>query len=376
MNLYESINKNLKESNEYNWKDDIIDISDTDDLDLVYNIADNIVTQDKYGDFEGRDHDEAVNEEMSNFINIFKINKSSRLYKLLLDWYGSKEKLDDNVRDIYETNDSIYFITGCNYAIYDKDLLGGDGDGTTQRKFDDFVDGKLNESETLKEGAGAGYHVSGEIVEATVNSFNIDKEEVFNKFGDRTFEVSCDIDVSIDDLAFESYYYGSKLDFSTNAKITKLSIDDNGMDDEHPELTADEIKSALEGSKFKVLIGGGYVHTTFNGEINGDIDGYMYSNFQVTNINMKLTNDIVINFIDKKVAGDLDTSTYDVLDDDLIYVESFDDEDEAIKYAKENGYARVDQVAHDYTLVDDQGSEDDLLVDPFIQTVWSRDEEV
>ena len=153
MKLYESFTKHLKESDYYNWKDDIIDVTDTDDLDLFYAVSENVVDKDEYGEYKDRDRDEAINEFMSNIINLFKIEKKSKLYKYLLEWYGSKEKMLDNVRDVYETSDAIYFVTGSGYSLFDNDLLGGNADGTTEKKFSEFVDndGKLEEPEVVEE---------------------------------------------------------------------------------------------------------------------------------------------------------------------------------------------------------------------------------
>lgn len=64
---------------------------------------------------------------------------SSELYRLLLEWHGGHDKMLAHVRDAYERDGWLWFVSGCNYAILDKDLLGGTGDGERQRAFDDFV---------------------------------------------------------------------------------------------------------------------------------------------------------------------------------------------------------------------------------------------
>lgn len=124
----------MKESGSWRWKDDIEDIEPTEENDDIwYAVAENMVEN---GDYKGYD----VYEVMSNIINLFKISKDSMLYDYLLKWYGSEDKLRKNVRDIYETDDAIYFVTGSGYSLYDDDLLGGNGDGLTEKEFDKFIE--------------------------------------------------------------------------------------------------------------------------------------------------------------------------------------------------------------------------------------------
>ena len=135
MNLYESFKGNLlRESYSYNWKDDIKEVEATEENDDIwYAVAENMC------ETSPKDYGDDPLEVMSNIIAIWKISKGSRLYKYLLKWYKSEDKLKKKVRDIYDTRDAIYFVTGCGYSIFDADLLGGNADGTTERKFDDFV---------------------------------------------------------------------------------------------------------------------------------------------------------------------------------------------------------------------------------------------
>ena len=142
MNLYESLKDNLKESYTYNWRDDIEDMTEDnseESYELFYRVAENMVDKDEYGEYADRDRDECISEEASNIIGLWKISKRSRLYKYLLKWYGSEEKLLDNVRDVLDTPNAIYFVTGCGYSIFDADLLGGNANGEKAREFDQFV---------------------------------------------------------------------------------------------------------------------------------------------------------------------------------------------------------------------------------------------
>lgn len=137
------INHPMNESYVYNWRDDVEEVEATEENDDIwYAVAENMCNKepDEYGD--------DPYEVMSNIISIWKISKRSRLYKYLLKWYGSEEKLLDNVRDVYDTNNAIYFVTGCGYSIFSADLLGGSADGNAGREFDKFVD----KEEGLNEG--------------------------------------------------------------------------------------------------------------------------------------------------------------------------------------------------------------------------------
>lgn len=141
-----SINHPMNESYVYNWKEDIDDIEATpENDDIWYAVAEHMC---ETGNNEGYGSDPY--EVMSNIINLFKISKRSRLYKYLLKWYGSEEKMLENVRDVYETADAIYFTTGSGYSIFDADLLGGNADGTTEKKFDQFVDKEEGLTESAK----------------------------------------------------------------------------------------------------------------------------------------------------------------------------------------------------------------------------------
>lgn len=134
----------------YNWEDDIIEVeaSEAND-DIWYAVAENMQrTEPEYKDWD-------VFDIMSDIICIWKIEKRSRLYDYLLKWYGSEEELLKNVRDVYDTNYAIYFVTGVGYSIFSADLLGGTADGNARREFDQFVNNggkRQEESKKITEG--------------------------------------------------------------------------------------------------------------------------------------------------------------------------------------------------------------------------------
>ena len=236
---------------------------------------------------------------------------------------------------------------------------------------------KVEESKSLKtEGAGAGYELSGSIDDAKVNTFKIGGIEK-NDYDERVVILSCDVDVKIADMTFSSYEYGGKLDFPIDAKIVKMRMMDNDTYEggEEPEINDYNVRDALNGTKFKTMLGGGWSHVTFTGEFNTDAEGNMYSSYFYTdNLDIVILDKHTVDFIDKKVSGRLDEMTYCVMDKDNGPVDDFDDKDEAIKYAKENGYDEVVERYHDYVLIDAEGSIDDNSYEEG-NVVWSRTDE-
>ena len=244
------INHPMNESYQYNWRDDIEDLSDSyneENDQIFYEVAENMVEN---GDYQGYD----VYEVMSDIIGLWKISKRSRLYKYLLKWYGSEEKLLANVRDVLDKNDAIYFVTGCGYSLFDKDLLGGNADGTTARKFDAFVDkeegltesieSKINKVKAKKKLKESGNTLSDDkLFDMLVNSdkfINIVKEETGIKdltstspeVGDRAEEwISGNIEGVYDLLGIKE---------GVKVKLTEAPSDDISRDEEEYELATDE----------------------------------------------------------------------------------------------------------------------------------------
>ena len=145
----EDVNESKKvEAYSYNWRDDIEEVDNTEENDeLVYSFAENLIATDP----DYAEYDDPW-EVISNIISIWKIEKRSRLYDYLLKWYGSEEEMKKHIRSCYETNNAIYFETGCGYSIFDADLLGGNADGRTADEFGRFVanGGKKEESKKVE----------------------------------------------------------------------------------------------------------------------------------------------------------------------------------------------------------------------------------
>lgn len=127
----------------YDWTDSVHDalreLDGTDELyGLLYKAAGRIVEDNGDGYYDV-DRDEAIDEEAADIIGLWYIDEDSRLYHALEDWYGERgEDMAESVRDAFEDRGRLFFVTGVGYAIFDADLLGGNGDGETRREFDRF----------------------------------------------------------------------------------------------------------------------------------------------------------------------------------------------------------------------------------------------
>lgn len=227
---------------------------------------------------------------------------------------------------------------------------------------------KVVESKKLTEGAGAGYTVSGELqYDPQIKSFNVVSRE------NDIMEVDCDIDGILEDVYFESYDYGDKVE-EANVHISHVTLDvcnlkdDDGNDKELDEYT---LRDALDGLKVSPLIGAGWTHTTFDGDLSCDenkIDCNAYSDIYVTGVDMVMTNSDLIEYIDKAVCGDNIFTQYTVFSEEEDALETFDELDEAIEWAKaNNGYKVVSsQFKYDF----DENVED-LFVD---EVEWTADD--
>lgn len=248
-----------------------------------------------------------------------------------------------------------------------------------------FPQSKKVETKTKKtEGAGAGYNVSGVIDIKNINSFKVISQEGPDKYGDITATIDCDIDITLTEMSASSYYYGNDINVDVPAKVTGLTVKIS-EDDEQNDIGVDEssIKDLLDGTKFETLIGGGWTHTTFTGDIqatDNDITGseYYYSYF--TEIDIQISDENIIKYIDKVVEGENFYTEFLVYDkDDDVISDGFTAEEtdysavdkaqnDAIEFAKANKGVRV--VKHTYRELAD-GDLDDNDTEP--EVVWERD---
>ncbi len=207
-------------------------------------------------------------------------------------------------------------------------------------------------------GAGAGYNIKGTIDYDSIKINSFEVEEPFtttDDFGNgysQTYQVipiKCDIDCSVEDIVSESYYYGGTLYGLTPIKITEMSLIPYDDDIEDiSEITEGDIRRVLSNLEFDTSIGGGWTHSTFNGDIscNGDnLKEAGYNDFYFNEIVMYITNEDAIDVLDKYALGDNYEERYSVVDIDgnIISDDFYTGElDSAISFAKENNGYQVE----------------------------------
>ena len=206
-------------------------------------------------------------------------------------------------------------------------------------------------------GAGAGYSVRGVIDPNTIKINWFEVESPFIKtedFGDgytkdyQLIPIKCDIDCGAKDVESEAYYdYGVLLGL-TPIKITEMTLIPYYDLEDISEVTEDVIWYALRNLKFDVTIGGGWSHTTFNGELyceDNQLNEDPYNDFYFQSLTMHVTSKQAIEAIDEYSTGDNIVDRYSVVDIEGDFIEElFDDLDEAISFAKEtNGYQVISE---------------------------------
>ena len=233
----------------------------------------------------------------------------------------------------------------------------------------------------LQEGPGAGYTVEGEIDRVvSINSFKVVDKEYEGEYtpydSDEPVEyytigIECDVDILLNNVSIESYYYGGLIESSIPAKLNYISL---GGVDGNTKITKDMLDSAINCiNSFEVSLGGGWTHSTFDGEISTeDIveKHYHYNEFDsVGFIELQLTNQEDINYLDRACTGDDKVVSYDLFEDGEL-VDSFDDEDAAIEYAKEHCDSDdVEVIATEY-IEDYHG---DIEPTGYNDIVWQKD---
>lgn len=184
----------------------------------------------------------------------------------------------------------------------------------------------------LKEGAGAGYTVEGKLMyDPKINKFSVSYRK------DGILEVYCDIDAELTaGTEAYSYYNGGSIDEFIPVKITYLKLEP--IYDDDVELDKYSLRDALDNIKFKTHIGSGWSHTTFNGDLStDDIKDNHYTSFYVLEIQMYITDEDDIKYIDRLVTGDTSVYSFVALDSDYdIIDDSFDTLEDATEFAKNN----------------------------------------
>ena len=254
--------------------------------------------------------------------------------------------------------------------------------------------GVVRNKKKLNEGPGAGYSISSNCRIEKVNSISLEKVDSFEEnvqygiiFVDATF--NCDIDLVVDNLEFSSYYYNGSVDRVVDGKATKISLsmtfeaDSMRVDSDFVERkisdAMDTIREILSHDEFdtKIVYGGGWSHSTYDGTLaelsdvySVDYTGSFQNEYEmgITGADAKITEQGVIDYIDKVVTGDDQEIHYNVFDEDGDLIETFDSQEDAIEFAESNNGDSVEEII----MVIDINGEVDVLDST---TVWRHEED-
>lgn len=228
----------------------------------------------------------------------------------------------------------------------------------------------LFENKQLNEGPGAGYTVSGTLTNVKVNAIkNI-------KVVDRTdlveYEVELDATATFEDVSANSYYYGGTVE-SIPVSIERVRVEfaEEDLSFENDEVKAGEpskedIRDAINSAKIEANLGGGWSHSTFDGIIDVDYNG-INNSYPLLGITFELTDKRAVEYLDKAVQNENTETQYGVVENHWVEA-AFDTAEEAIQFAKDNGYETVQEL---YVLIDINGDEIDT---EFGDIVWTNDD--
>ena len=225
----------------------------------------------------------------------------------------------------------------------------------------------LRESKSLMEGPGAGYTISGTLRDVEITGYKVVRTQKDKSTGDRYTDVICDASGSatFEDVSASSYMYGGEIE-STPVEITGVTLSFFG---EPEEISTEDIEYDLNGHKISGVYGGGWSHSTFDGEFTATVKGDSYNVYEVT---IKFTDDNAINFVDEAVQEP--KTMYGLSDDGRTIEDAYEDEDEAIGLAKKFGYEKVVEFYEYRTKLWADGESEDTDIE-IKETVWERPED-
>lgn len=226
--------------------------------------------------------------------------------------------------------------------------------------FVDNTDESLKESRQLNEGPGAGYFISGEVGSVGMDNITISVEDESDNA--IYYKVDGDIGLYLTDVVVESYYYGGEIPEAA-VKVDSLVVSAE-RDWELPAPTEEDVRDLLESLKFKAVYGGGWSHSTFDGnlELSYENSNYYSSACDLEKMEIHFTDPTVVDVIDRYSTGDNYTPEYRTDDG-----EYFETKEEAIKYAEEHDCDFVEEV-HEFWSYD--GENYDYEDTDLIGKVW------
>ena len=77
-----------------------------------------------------------IRESVNPMSGVTRWRIPARSVKTLMEWDGFDIARVRGCRGVRKDG-TVHFTTGCGYAIFDADLLGGNGDGMAERRFND-----------------------------------------------------------------------------------------------------------------------------------------------------------------------------------------------------------------------------------------------
>lgn len=199
-------------------------------------------------------------------------------------------------------------------------------------------------------GVGAGYSVKSELDNIRVNNIELDNQH--EHYGTSVIACNCDIDCDATIKNASSYYEGADINITTPCKITYIEVqlfykqdiesifgvedaDEIDIANFNKDAFIDYLESLFyNGVISETGIGMGYIHTKYNGQIANRKDYGKEYPTELISLEATISDTDIINYVDKVVTGEDLSTTYSVfLDDDIS--NEFEEEDEAIDYAKE-----------------------------------------
>ena len=244
---------------------------------------------------------------------------------------------------------------------------------------EEIKEGLTEEKKHLTEGPGAGYSIEtkGLNVDGFITSANV----VGNTdLGYTIVECDCKISGYADEIYAQSYYYGTGEIENVPVEVTKVVFqlaDAEGRDEDGnldlsilSDIAIDDLNSAKD---IKDIYGGGWSHSTWDGTLVEATtkDKVKFNGVGwVTSATIKVTDKAVIEFVDKAVQGENTKTTFEVRDEDDDWLESFDTQEDAIEYAKQDRRA-VEVIRYEdyYDIHGETYSTSES------ETVWKREDE-
>lgn len=230
------------------------------------------------------------------------------------------------------------------------------------------------ESKQLNEGPGAGYEIKGKLENVSVNDITIEVEKETDNM--IMYVATGDITATLADVECHSYDYGGNIK-ETPVKIPRLIFTEDKGEELGNKPTDSDIEDLLNSVEIKTTYGGGWSHSTFDGNLeceDYDIDWSMYATpYTPDLIDIVFTDKGAIFAIDKYATGDNYNAEYVVVDEDYEEVDyGYDNLDDAIEVAKETGmpYVREEKWYWEYN--DGEYETVDSLFDSEI--VWENED--